>query len=122
MPYYYDQNYMLCYEPRLMIQMTARERDAYLNSRAYMLCVDCCAPAHTEIARCQACAFRYAEAGYPEMYSDDFSVEPTAEYIRLMRDNQFVKLNLLRFARRVRNFHQMEEAQLSLEELVEEIG
>lgn len=109
MPYYYDKDFVLRYEPRLMMIMTRAERDEYLDRRAYMLCVDCCAPADVH-DRCSSCEQRYADAGYPEMYASIHDTDPSEEYVEKMRNNEFVRLNLQRFARRVRNTHQKDEA------------
>ena len=106
MTYYYDKGFNLCYEPRLMISMTSAERAEYAERRAYMPCLDCCAPADLNLNRCGGCSARFYWNGEPEMYETIHDTEPTYQYLELMRMNDYVQQNLKRFARRVRDLHQ----------------
>lgn len=94
--YYYDRRYSLQHNPKLMERQSAVERGKSKARIVHELCMDCAAPRSRHADRCSYCTERYAEVGSPDMY-DDFSIEPTAEYIRLMRDNDHVQQNLETF-------------------------
>ena len=102
-PYYYDRNLELQYQPKLVKDMTDKEKAAHVQNRCYDPCHDCTAPTSVAFTKCDDCAQRYDTYQPTMLIKRDYhdGLELTPQYIRRMRDIERVKENQRAFIRQV---------------------